>query len=153
MLLNSQAFHLTLVSLDGEKLTPIIKYKETYSEITGNNISEITAIANNSTTSKPEKAASASDFIRLVWAFTLALRSCADKITKPHLGLIIMDEPQQHSMSNESVRSLFAECSACSEQTIIAASFDCSEENYKQITNGINFYVVNFKGKLLQRIS
>jgi len=146
------SFSSDLVALDDEKITPIIKYNEMQSDISGDNISGISAIATGSTTSKTEKAASASDFTRLIWAFTLALRSCASKLNSTHLGLVIMDEPQQHSMNSESMRALFKTCALSAEQSIIAASFDCSEANYIEITTGIDFNLVKFEGKLLKLI-
>jgi hypothetical protein len=145
------SFSPELVVLDDEKITPIVKYKDTQTDISGDSIKGISEMASNSVISKTEKAASASDFTRLIWAFTLALRTCASKIEATHLGLVIMDEPQQHSMDSESMRELFTECSKDKKQTIIAASFDCSETIYQEITKGIDFHLIKFEGKLLKK--
>lgn len=62
---------------------------------------------------------SASDFVRNIWAYTLALR---DNGTN-HPGLIIFDEPGQHKAKQSSLRALFQKCSEVTEkQSIIFSS-------------------------------
>ena len=62
---------------------------------------------------------SASDFVRNIWAYTLALRDNGNN----HPGLIIFDEPGQHKAKQSSLKALFQKCSEITEkQTIIFSS-------------------------------
>ena len=49
---------------------------------------------------------SASDNIRVIWAYTLALLQTSIDVGGNHPGLIIFDEPAQHSIVNEDMESL-----------------------------------------------
>ncbi len=62
---------------------------------------------------------SASDFVRNIWAYTLALRDTGIN----HPGLIMFDEPGQHKAKQSSLKALFKKCSEITErQTIIFSS-------------------------------
>ena len=62
---------------------------------------------------------SASDFVRTIWAYSLSLLTRG----KNHPGILILDEPGQHSVSSESLQALFEKCSAIkNRQTIIFTS-------------------------------
>lgn len=62
---------------------------------------------------------SASDFVRNIWAYTLALRDNGSN----HPGLIMFDEPGQHKAKQSSLKALFKKCSEITEkQTIIFSS-------------------------------
>lgn len=62
---------------------------------------------------------SASDFVRNIWAYTLALRDNGVN----HPGLIMFDEPGQHKAKQSSLKELFQKCSEITEkQTIIFSS-------------------------------
>jgi hypothetical protein len=62
---------------------------------------------------------SASDFVRNIWAYTLALRDNGIN----HPGLIMFDEPGQHKAKQSSLKALFKKCSEITEkQTIIFSS-------------------------------
>jgi hypothetical protein len=64
---------------------------------------------------------SASDFVRNIWAYTLALRDNGIN----HPGLIIFDEPGQHKAKQSSLKELFKKCSENKEkQTIIFSSIE-----------------------------
>lgn len=64
---------------------------------------------------------SASDFVRNIWAYTLAL--LLNGINHP--GIIMFDEPGQHRTNLSSLRALFKTCSEIRErQTIIFTSID-----------------------------
>lgn len=58
---------------------------------------------------------SASDFIRSIWAYYLSLLSLSTR----HPGLLIMDEPCQHSMKEMSLKNLFNECAKLTDKQII----------------------------------
>ena len=62
---------------------------------------------------------SSSDFVRCVWAYYLTLL----EISGRHPGFLLMDEPCQHSMKEQSLRSLFKKCSEYrGKQTILFCS-------------------------------
>lgn len=62
---------------------------------------------------------SASDFVRNIWAYTLALRDNGIN----HPGLIMFDEPGQHKAKQSSLKALFQKCSKITDkQTIIFSS-------------------------------
>ncbi|WP_313578875.1 AAA family ATPase [Chishuiella sp.] len=62
---------------------------------------------------------SASDFVRNIWAYTLALRDNGVN----HPGLIMFDEPGQHKAKQSSLKALLQKCSETTEkQTIIFSS-------------------------------
>ncbi|MGX9986840.1 AAA family ATPase [Soonwooa purpurea] len=62
---------------------------------------------------------SASDFVRNIWAYTLALRDNGSN----HPGLIVFDEPGQHKAKQTSLKALFQKCSEVTDkQTIIFSS-------------------------------
>jgi len=64
---------------------------------------------------------SASDFVRNIWSYTLALRDNGSN----HPGLIIFDEPGQHRTKLSSLQALFIKTSKITDnQTIIFTSID-----------------------------
>lgn len=64
---------------------------------------------------------SASDFVRNIWAYTIALL----KNSPNHPGIIMFDEPGQHRTNITSLKGLFKECSTIPDkQTIIFTSID-----------------------------
>lgn len=63
---------------------------------------------------------SASDVVRMIWAYTLSLL-----VGKNHPGVILFDEPGQHKISNDSLKSLFERTSKIkTRQIIIFTSID-----------------------------
>lgn len=58
---------------------------------------------------------SASDFIRCLWAYYITLLA----IGPNHPGFLVMDEPCQHSMKEQSLKNLFKECAKLSDKQII----------------------------------
>lgn len=58
---------------------------------------------------------SASDFIRSIWAYYLTLL----KFGNHHPGFLVMDEPCQHSMKEESLLHLFEVCSQIKDRQVI----------------------------------
>lgn len=71
---------------------------------------------------------SASDFVRNIWAYTLALLNNGIN----HPGLIMFDEPGQHRTNLSSLKELFKTCSRIThKQTIIFTSIDKPLNNEK----------------------
>ena len=96
---------------------------------------------------------SASDFVRLIWSYLLALHQTSASSSSPenHPGLLMLDEPGQHSMAVDSQHALLKQL-ACetSLQSIVAASFDEAEEVFRQATQGIQFALIEWDGKLMR---
>ncbi|MBP0637535.1 hypothetical protein [Cupriavidus sp. AcVe19-6a] len=96
---------------------------------------------------------SASDFVRLIWSYLLALHqtSATMQFKGNHLGVLMLDEPGQHSMAVDSQHALLKQLASESGlQSIIAASFDENEDVFKQATQNVTFKLIEWTGKLLQ---
>lgn len=99
---------------------------------------------------------SASDFVRLIWAYLIALHQASEMI-KPkgnHFGFLLLDEPGQHSMSQESQRALFKTLIASANlQSIVAASFDESPSIFNYVTDGVAHKLISWEGKLISPLT
>ncbi len=74
---------------------------------------------------------SASDIIRCIWAFNIALLCDASR----HPGFLLMDEPCQHSVKSESLSAMFKECAALTDkQTILACSSEVKFDEDKEFS-------------------
>ncbi|BBQ02435.1 hypothetical protein BSFA1_75630 (plasmid) [Burkholderia sp. SFA1] len=99
---------------------------------------------------------SASDFVRLIWSYLLALyqTSATRGFEGQHPGLILMDEPGQHSMRSASQRALLQLLIAQPGlQAIVAASFDEDESVFMTATAGLAFHLIQWEGKVIQPLS
>jgi hypothetical protein len=95
---------------------------------------------------------SASDFVRLIWSYLLALyqTSVTRNFEGHHPRILMLDEPGQHSMAVDSQHSLLKQlASELGLQSIIAASFDENEDVFRQATQGIDFKLIEWDGKLI----
>lgn len=95
---------------------------------------------------------SASDFVRLIWSYLLAIyqTSATRGFEGQHPGLLLMDEPGQHSMRSASQRALLQLLIAQSGlQSIVAASFDENESVFKEATAGLKFKLIQWEGKVI----
>lgn len=96
---------------------------------------------------------SASDFVRLIWSYLLALHQTSATPSSPgnHPGFLMFDEPGQHSMAVDSQHALLKQlASETGLQSIVAASFDEAEEVFRQATQGIPYTLIEWDGKLLR---
>jgi len=96
---------------------------------------------------------SASDFVRLIWSYLLALYQTSGTLKSQgnHPGLLMFDEPGQHSMAVDSQHALLKQlASETGLQSIVAASFDEAEEVFRQATHGIQYTLIEWDGKLLR---
>ncbi|QXP58813.1 hypothetical protein [Olleya sp. HaHaR_3_96] len=70
---------------------------------------------------KIQISSSSSDFIRSIWAYTISLLTNAEN----HPGIILFDEPSQHSMKSSSLKEFFEIVGDLNKfQVIVAASSD-----------------------------
>ena len=96
---------------------------------------------------------SASDFVRLIWSYLLALHQTSAHATMlgNHPGILLLDEPGQHSMAVDSQHALLQQlASQNSLQSIVAASFDEAEQVFVEATNGVTYQLIQWEGKLLR---
>lgn len=96
---------------------------------------------------------SASDFVRLIWSYLLALyqTSASDSSLGNHPGFLMFDEPGQHSMAVDSQHALLRHlANENALQSIVAASFDEAEEVFRLATQGIQFTLIEWDGRLLR---
>ena len=72
---------------------------------------------------------SASDFVRCIWAYYTALLLAAER----HPGFLLLDEPCQQSMSEDSLKALFKNCSQIKQKQVLlfCSSSPKTEENEK----------------------
>lgn len=96
---------------------------------------------------------SASDAIRLKWAYQLGLLELASDTSTNHPGMLVFDEPRQQSSSRPSFQNLLnraAKAKKRNQQVIFSTSEDL--ETLKAITYSIDFEEVIFSGYILQKI-
>ncbi|WP_433692612.1 AAA family ATPase [Herbaspirillum seropedicae] len=98
---------------------------------------------------------SASDFVRLIWAYLIALyqTSAFRGLSGNHIGFLLFDEPGQHSMSEESQKAmvrLFSGTPAL--QSVVAASFDESQSVFNKVTDGSKFHLISLPEKFIGRL-
>jgi hypothetical protein len=95
---------------------------------------------------------SASDFIRSIWAYTCSLFECSKETGGNHPYLIVIDEPAQHSMSNQSLASLLERLEHYSEaQVVVAASFNNSDSDFNETTANRDFTLYKIADRLITR--
>lgn len=95
---------------------------------------------------------SASDAIRLKWAYQLGLLELASDKSTNHPGILIFDEPRQQSSSRPSFQNLLKRASMSKkrdQQVIFSTSEDI--ETLKSITSSIDCEEVVFPGYILQK--
>jgi hypothetical protein len=109
--------------------------------------------------SKPKASltadSSASDFVRLIWSYLLALyqTSATHGFEGNHPGFLLMDEPGQHSMRSISQHALLQLLSGQGNlQSIVAASFDENESVFGDATAGLEFTLIQWDGKVIQAL-
>ncbi|MFZ2065433.1 MAG: hypothetical protein WAV27_05580, partial [Xanthobacteraceae bacterium] len=96
---------------------------------------------------------SASDMIRLKWAYQLALLEAARSCESHHAGLVIFDEPQQQKTAKISFRRLLERAAlsrAASQQVIFSTSEDRIE--LEGFLSGIECHYIPFNSHIVRRI-
>lgn len=96
---------------------------------------------------------SASDAIRLKWAYQLSLLELASDKPTNHPGTLVFDEPRQQSSSRPSFQNLLnraARARKRNQQVIFSTSEDL--ETLKSITSAIDCDQVIFPGYILQKL-
>jgi sugar-specific transcriptional regulator TrmB len=97
---------------------------------------------------------SASDTIRLKWAYQLALLEVARTAKTHHAGLVIFDEPQQQKTAKVSFKKLLdraALARASGQQVIFATSED--REQLETFLSDIDCHFIAFDTPIVRRVS
>lgn len=96
--------------------------------------------------------ASASDYIRIMWAYLLGLLEVARDFSTNHLGLLILDEPRQQSAQLNSTQAFLERASAAREhdQQIIVATSE-SEDVLAGILHNLSqpYNYIRFDGRII----
>lgn len=97
---------------------------------------------------------SASDFVRLIWAYLLSIYIVSNKNSGNHLGLIVFDEPAQHSMGVSSINALLKILSSQQSalQSIVSASFDEDDQVFSGSVKNVKYNLISVGNKLLKKI-
>lgn len=98
---------------------------------------------------------SASDFVRLIWSYLLALYQTASHKEAPghHPGLVVLDEPGQHAMRVESQHALLQQLAGERQlQSFVAASFDELDAVFLEATFNVPHHLLAWEGKLIRPI-
>jgi AAA domain len=95
----------------------------------------------------------ASDAVRLIWGYLVALLEVSRTDGTHHPGIVIFDEPQQQHMKEVSFEALLqrvAPCRDAGQQAIIATSE--ARESLSTMLEGISCQLIDLPERVLQRI-
>lgn len=96
----------------------------------------------------PAFESSASDVIRIIWAYLLSLQRVSSDLGLNHPGLVIFDEPRQQMTHEISFRALLRRAAAIGGQVLFATSE--TPQGLSRMLDGLNPNVINYDGKVLQ---
>ena len=81
---------------------------------------------------------SASDNIRAIWSYTLALLQTSVKHDGNHFGLLIYDEPTQHSIGAEDARAFFNNIIALGERCQVIVGITVNNADIKSVISNMD---------------
>lgn len=97
---------------------------------------------------------SASDFIRCLWAYYIALMQTSLKYKGNHPNLLMFDEPKQQDMSEEGFKIFLHKLSEfSSEQVLVFASFENKDESFQSATEGLTYNLIRIEEKLIKPLT
>ncbi|WP_280169336.1 hypothetical protein [Priestia megaterium] len=93
---------------------------------------------------------SASDHIRAIWAYTIALYAVSTKYECNHPGFILFDEPGQHQINTSHIKEFVKALYQLNgnNQFIVATSLQ--KEEFLEISKGIEFNYIHFDYKSIK---
>ncbi|WP_374440282.1 hypothetical protein [Epilithonimonas sp.] len=97
---------------------------------------------------------SASDFIRAIWSYTLAVKEVSNMFNCNHPNLIILDEPGTQETANNDLRLLLEKLgNSTGTQSLVFCSFKQSETTYRECTENVIFNLIDLgTGKYIKQI-
>lgn len=81
---------------------------------------------------------SASDNIRAIWSYTLALLQTSEKHGGNHLGILIFDEPTQHSIGAEDAKAFFDSIIALGERCQVIVGITVNNADIKNVISDMD---------------
>ena len=99
----------------------------------------------------PAFESSASDVIRIIWAYLLSLRRVSEDLDLNHPGLVIFDEPRQQMASEISFQELLRRAATDLGQVVFATSE--TEQRLANMLEGLDHHMTDFEGKILQPLA
>lgn len=81
---------------------------------------------------------SASDNIRAIWAYTLALLQTSREVGGNHFGIIMLDEPGQHSIGSEDTKAFFDSISNLGNKCQAIVGITINNDGIKGIVEGLD---------------
>jgi hypothetical protein len=96
---------------------------------------------------------SASDVVRVLWAYLLGLLEVSRDWSTNHLGLLIADEPRQQEMAHESMTEFLRRASTAGQfgqQVIVTTSFD--ESLIRSELKEAPHTLLSFEGRILGKL-
>ena len=96
----------------------------------------------------PAFESSASDAVRIIWAYLLALRHVSNQFGLNHPGLIIFDEPRQQMAAKLSFQELLSRAAEDDDQTLFATSESAAALDAMLV--GLASNRIEFEGKILK---
>ena len=99
-------------------------------------------------------ASSASDNVRAIWSYTLGLLEVSNKMGGNHPGIILIDEPAQHSIVQEDLDSLFSRIDALTgyNQVIVAVTINNNELRKSLQLYQKNHNIISLSSKAFRRL-
>ncbi|MGX5498998.1 hypothetical protein [Bacillus toyonensis] len=140
------------------------KFTKNLTDFNYRSVSDVKEINISETTYMPEISSydlkydsSASDNARAIWAFTLALLETSNKFNGNHPGLIIFDEPIQHSIIADDMEALFKKMTQLENEAQIIVGFTREEGKIPQkmmedIDSGI-YNIINLGELAFKKLS
>lgn len=95
---------------------------------------------------------SASDLIRMQWAYLLALLETGREFSTNHPGLLLMDEPQQQSVQEKDFRSMLAYAGGLQRCQLIVATSDESPTLPEFLTSAGVTRIHNIQGRTVAKM-
>ncbi|BFI54387.1 hypothetical protein [Yersinia pseudotuberculosis] len=100
---------------------------------------------------------SASDYIRIIWSYTLALMELGAEFEKvKHSGFVVFDEPRQHEANKKSFNSLLGKSSSMAQlggQVIVATSISTEDLVSFKLDSSVNINIFNDSEYILKKIN
>ena len=99
----------------------------------------------------PAFESSASDVIRIIWAYLLSLQRVSGDLGLNHPGLVIFDEPRQQMAHEVSFSELLIRAAAIGGQIVFATSE--TQQNLNRMLDGLDHNMIPFDGKVLKPLT
>jgi hypothetical protein len=97
---------------------------------------------------------SASDGIRVIWAFTMALLQVSIEKDGNHPGVVIFDEPAQQSIVPEDMKSFVESTKELADRSQIIMALTLNSKELNDIIGGLNtdsYHMINISGRAFKK--